>query len=697
MMNNISTDCKAVLIGNPNCGKTTFFNRVTGSAERVGNWPGVTVEGVHGAVKTSCGEMVLYDLPGIYSLTPYSADEISAIRCISPPDTPDVIINIVDGMNLTRSLYLTTELLETGIPIVVAVNLMDELQKKDISVDLDSLSEKFGCPFIGISAKNGDNLELVSETACRLASVSKTSSLNAALKFDEPIERALEKISCTCRVGRREAVSIFTADMEIPAEEYRQIDQYIKAACRELGDDPPDLIAAGRYDNIEKIAASCVSGGGKIDRAHRTPTCYADRILTGRFTAIPCFFLIMSAVFFISVTVCDVSVRFAAKLYERLPVGISELLYKSGMHTRVAGLITDGIFPGLLAVLRFLPGLFAMFVCLAFLEDSGYMARMSFIMDRLFVRFGFSGLSVIPFVVSAGCSVSGIMSTRTIRGERDRRMTVICASFIPCAAKMPILALIGAEFFDGSGSLVPFSYFVGIAAIILSGMLLSGNALISSEPSSYLMELPEYRLPALSSVFKSAALRASTFIKRAGSVVLLSSVVLWFMSHIGFPCGSEGIVFSDTMQLNDSVLGIIGEKAALIFRPLGFGNAGCATAAIMGIFAKEEIAAVLGVVGTGNMNKLSALSFTVFNLLCAPCIASIAAIRREMGSARLALFAVLYQTVFAYAVSLVIYQIGSLLSGGGSIIGAASAFAAIDVFAYFLLKKKKYRYFSYCM
>lgn len=681
--------CRAALIGNPNCGKTTFFNRVTGATERVGNWPGVTVEGVHGTVGTNAWEMLLYDLPGIYSLTPYSADERAALQCISPPDTPDVIINVVDGTNLTRSLYLTTQLLETDIPVVVAVNLMDELYREGISVDLDYLSGKLGCPFIGISAKNNDNLELVIETAYRMAADGQAVRHNGWLRFSIPIERALSAIAEICKANRRDAISVFVGVSDIASDKRSLIEPYISAAARALDDEPDALIAAERYDSIESIIAEAVSretgySGGRIAVIGG-----ADRILTGRYTAIPVFLLIMSAVFLLSTTACDAVIGLIAGLSDKLQPDLPELFETAGVHPRLAGLITDGILPGLFAVLHFLPGLFVMFICLAFLEDTGYMARISFILDRLFMRFGFSGASVIPFVIASGCGVPGIMSTRTIRSERDRQMTVICATFIPCAAKIPVAALIGADYFSGSGSIVCLSYIIGIAAIALSGMILSGFALFSGEPASYLMELPDYRLPTAASLIRSAASRAASFVRRAGAAVLLSSVLLWLMTHIGFPDGRGSPVFSDSMRLSDSVFGILGGVVSIIFRPLGFGNAGCTAAAIMGLFAKEEIAAVLGVVGGGAMDELSALSFVIFNLLCAPCIASIAAIRREMGSARLALFAVGYQSAFAYAVSLVIYQLGRAFSGEGSIAGAAAAVAVIDIFAYLLLRRRK--------
>ncbi len=790
------------LAGNPNSGKTTLFNALTGSNQFVGNWPGVTVEKKEGKLRR-CENITVTDLPGIYSLSPYTPEEVVA-RNYLVGERPDAILNLVDGTNLERNLYLTTQLTELGIPVVVAVNMMDVVQKNGDEIDLDGLSRAFGCRFVQISALKGEGVDEAVELAIEAA---KTGKMIPKHSFSGPVEHVIAHIEEAAVHGlpaeqqRWYAIKLFERDevvqrlFELPEETMRHIEEDIRAAERELDDDAEGIIANARYDYITYSIRKCYR---KKNRGRLSTSDRIDRVVTNRILALPIFAAIMFVVYFISVTtvgtwvtdwtndglfgegfylfgkgrggyteaaeefanansVIDAFVLHAEdtgvglsdyrnavsngepdavkkalddldaqlsddtvlswtvqneETFEEITVsasgrdftdaiavtydyGFSEPKPADGFGWWVPGipvlvenglvaincapwlqsLILDGIIGGVGSVLGFVPQILVLFIFLAFLEACGYMSRIAFIFDRLFRRFGLSGKSFIPLLVGVGCGVPGIMASRTIESARDRRMTIITTTFIPCGAKLPVIAMIAAALFGGPGKawwLAPVCYFIGIAAVILSGLMLKKLKLFSGDPAPFVMELPAYHMPTLPNLMRSMWERGWSFIKKAGTVILLSTVIIWLGTVFGTADGHFGF-YLEMPETGKSVLQLIGGAIAWIFAPLGFAEPTVAVASVMGLLAKEEIVAVFGVTDFAGLGRLAGLCFLVFNLLCAPCVAAMGAIRREMNSAKWTGFAIAYQCVFAYAVSLMIYQFGMLFSGAGNVLGVTAA------------------------
>ena len=695
---------KIALAGNPNSGKTTLFNLLTGSNQYVGNWPGVTVEKKEGKLKKH-SNVTVTDLPGIYSLSPYTLEEVVA-RNYLIEENPDVILNIVDGTNLERNLYLTTQLVELGIPVVIAINMTDILRKKGEKIDINALSKKLGCSVVEISALKGTGISKVTDAA--LAVAENKGSL-PVYKFSSSIEEALKKIEIPATQANKipaerlrwYCVKVFERDSRVKEKlnfsdsAALNIEKEIKTVETILDDDSESIIINERYLFIEKILKDCYI---KSNKGSMTTSDKIDRIVTNRIAALPLFALVMFLVYYISVTtvgswttdwVNDNLFGEGFSLFGQEIAGIPTLV-EGGLNTIgcadwLVGLIVDGIVGGVGAVLGFLPQLFVLFMFLAILEGCGYMARIAFVMDKIFCKFGLSGKSFIPILIGTGCGVPGIMASRTIENQRDRRMTIITTTFIPCSAKLPIIALIASSMFGGAWWVAPSAYFAGIAAIITSGIMLKKTKLFSGEVAPFVMELPAYHLPAVSNVLRSMWERGWSFIKKAGTIILVSSILIWAGSAFGFQEGH--FIFNPEMELENSIIGIIGSGICHIFAPLGFGNIKATIATIMGLVAKEEIVGVFGVLDFVGMTKLSAYSFLLFNLLCAPCFAAMGAIRREMNSGKWTMFAIGYQCAFAYAVSLVVYQFGMMFTGQGNILGTAVAVIITGIFVYMLLRQ----------
>ncbi len=669
---------KIALAGNPNCGKTTLFNHLTGSNQFVGNWPGVTVEKKEGALKHR-SDAVVVDLPGIYSLSPYTLEEVVA-RNYLVNDRPDVILNIVDGTNLERNLYLTTQLSELGIPVVVAINMMDVVKKSGDKIDAEGLSRAIECPVIEVSALKGEGVVEAADCAVETAKTGKKLPRHV---FSGIVEHALAHIEEAAvhdlpkERQRWYSIKIFERDsevlkqLELPSSIIEHIEEDITAVEKELDDDAESIITNERYVYVTNFLK------GVLKRKKRSKRSVSDRIdslVTNKWAALPIFALIMFLVYFISVTTVGTWVTdfmndglFGEGFYffgiksmfvPGVPVLIAAALQSIGCAEWLESLIVDGIVGGVGAVLGFVPQMLVLFTFLSILEACGYMARVAFVMDKIFRKIGLSGKSFIPMLIGTGCSVPGIMASRTIENERDRRMTVITTSFIPCGAKLPVIALIAGAVFNDAWWVAPSAYFVGIAAVVISGLLLKKTKMFSGEVAPFVMELPPYHMPTASNVLRSTWERGWSFIKKAGTIILLSSVVIWLGSSVGFVGGK--FAYSSEMAIENSLLGYIGIAFSWIFRPLGFGNIKATVATFMGLLAKEEIVAVFGVLDFGGLGKLASYSFLTFNLLCAPCFAAVGAIKQEMGSAKWTWFAVGYQTVFAYIVSFVMYQIGSL-------------------------------------
>ncbi len=788
-------EIRIALAGNPNSGKTTLFNALTGSNQFVGNWPGVTVEKKEGKLKKH-DDVVIMDLPGIYSLSPYTLEEVVA-RNYLINNRPDAILNIIDGTNLERNLYLTTQLTELGIPVVVAVNMMDVVKKNGDVIRIDELSRELGCRVVEISALKGTGVMEAAEEAVKAASGTKTVPQHS---FSGVVEHALAHIEEAAVHGlpaeqqRWYAIKIFERDekvleqLKLDKAVLEHIEEDIKAAEEEMDDDAESIITNERYLYIASIIKGCYKkkGQGKLTVSDKI-----DRVVTNRWLALPIFAVVMFIVYFVSVTTVGTwatdwandgvfgdgwhlfgigssayeeaaeeyavpgamveafetaaeeagldpaaaeSLTTTAYLYdddgnveEELPVDFAAytkaaaleepdpteygvwvpglpVLIGAGLDAVncadwLRGLILDGIVGGVGAVLGFVPQMLVLFIFLAFLESCGYMARIAFVMDRIFRKFGLSGKSFIPMLIGTGCGIPGIMASRTIENERDRRMTVMTTTFIPCGAKLPIIALIAGALFGGAWWVAPSAYFVGIAAIIVSGIMLKKTRMFAGDPAPFVMELPAYHLPTVGNVLRSMWERAWSFIKKAGTVILLSAIVLWFLQGFGVENGRFGMV----EDLNNSILAVIGNAIAWLFIPLGWGNWQSAVAAITGLIAKENVVGTFGVLFGGfdevaengwqiwaNMREvftgLSAYSFLVFNLLCAPCFAAMGAIKREMNSAKWTFFAIGYQCVFAYAVSLVIYQLGMLFTGQGNVIGSLAAFAIVALILFLLFR-----------
>ena len=766
-------ELKIALAGNPNCGKTTLFNALTGSNQFVGNWPGVTVEKKEGKLKGHKNVIVM-DLPGIYSLSPYTLEEVVA-RNYLIGERPDAILNIIDGTNLERNLYLTTQLVELGIPVVIAVNMMDVVKKNGDKIDIKELSRELGCEVYEISALKGTGIMDAANAAVAACTSTKTVPQHT---FAGPVEHALAHIEEAVVHNMPEeqqrwyAIKVFERDdkvlaqLNIPKAVLDHVENDIQAAETELDDDAESIITNERYVYIASILKGCYK---KKQTSGMTVSDKIDRVVTNRFAALPIFAAVMVLVYFISVTTVggwvtdwtndglfgdgfhlfgmgtseyedaineyaeenvwtdemistvqdavdagvigadalladiedgdfatfdedygsyadslaeagyDISAIYDAGMEDApdtsefgtwvpgIPVLAENALNAVGCADWLQGLILDGIIGGVGAVLGFVPQMLVLFIFLGFLEACGYMARVAFVMDRIFRRFGLSGKSFIPMLIGSGCGVPGIMASRTIENERDRRMTVMVTTFIPCGAKMPIIALIAAALFGGAWWVAPSAYFLGIAAIIISGIMLKKTKMFSGDPAPFVMELPAYHWPTVSNVLRSMWERGWSFIKRAGTIILLSSIIIWAGSSFGVVDGA--FLFDPEMDLGDSILGIIGGAICWIFSPLGFGNIKATVATIMGLVAKEEVVGVFGVLDFEGLTPLAGYAFLAFNLLCAPCFAAIGAIRREMNSAKWFWFAVGYQCGFAYIVSLIIYQLGLLFSGSVNVIG----------------------------
>ncbi len=703
-------EIKIALAGNPNCGKTTLFNALTGSNQFVGNWPGVTVEKKEGHLKGH-KDVIITDLPGIYSLSPYTLEEVVA-RNYLIDEQPDAILNIIDGTNLERNLYLTTQLVEIGIPVVVAINMMDVVRKNGDVIKTDVLAKELGCPVVEISALKNKGIDEVSKKAIEVARAKK--QMIPQHKFCGCVEHAIAHIeeavlhSYPEEKQRWYAIKIFERDekilnkLQISDSVKNHIENDIKSAEDEMDDDSESIITNERYVYIASVIKNCYK---KKNKNGLTVSDKIDKVVTNRFLALPIFALVMFIVYYVSITTVGSwctdwtnDVLFG----EWIPDAVNGFLEKINCAGWLQSLIVDGIIGGVGAVLGFVPQMLVLFIFLAFLEACGYMARIAFVMDRIFRKFGLSGKSFIPMLIGTGCGVPGIMASRTIENERDRRMTIMTTTFIPCGAKLPIIGLIAGAFFDNSGLVAVSAYFIGVAAIIISGIMLKKTKMFSGDPAPFVMELPAYHLPTVGNVLRSMWERGWSFIKKAGTIILLSTVLLWFLQGFGVENGSFGMV----EDLENSVLAKIGNLFAWIFAPLGWGDWKAAVAAVTGLIAKENVVATYGTLFNfaGELSEngdeiwgqfktcftaLSAYSFLVFNLLCAPCFAAIGAIKREMNSAKWTWFAVGYQCVFAYAISLIIYQIGSLFSGNVHPLGLIVAIALVAFMIFMLVKPYK--------
>ena len=680
---------KIALAGNPNCGKTTLFNDLTGSNQYVGNWPGVTVEKKEGRLKGH-NDVVIQDLPGIYSLSPYTLEEVVA-RGYLVGEKPDAILNIIDGTNIERNLYLTTQLIELGIPVVMAVNMIDLVRKNGDKIDLKRLSKELGCEAIEISALKGEGSRQAAELAVQAAKEGKVGELphvftgsveHAIAHIEESIQGKVEP-----RFLRWYAVKLFERDDKVQAELgldpelLRHIDEHVADCEKELDDDAESIITNQRYAYINTVVSRSVKKKARTE--HLTLSDKIDRIVTNRILALPIFAVIMAAIYTIAMGSTDFSFGTMATDWtndvlfgEIVPPAVEGFLVSIGCADWLVGLINDGIVAGVGAVLGFVPQMLVLFLMLSILEDIGYMARIAFIMDRIFRKFGLSGKSFIPMLVGTGCGVPGVMASRTIENERDRRMTIMTTCFIPCGAKMPIIGLFAGALFGGSGLVATSAYFIGMAAIIVSGIILKKTKLFAGDPAPFVMELPAYHIPAWGNVLRATWERGWSFIKRAGTVILASTIVLWFLQGFGFTDGQFGMVEDN----NTSLLASIGGAVSFIFAPLGFGFWQATVGTVTGLIAKENVVSTLAVLFgfAGEVSEngdeiwaqipayftpLAAYSFMIFNLLCAPCFAAMGAIKREMNNGKWTAAAIGYMCLLAYCTSLVVYQIGGLITG----------------------------------
>ena len=696
------------LAGNPNSGKTTLFNALTGANQFVGNWPGVTVEKKEGKLKGN-KDVVITDLPGIYSLSPYTLEEVVA-RNYLINEKPDAILNIIDGTNLERNLYLSTQLMELGIPVVMAVNMMDLVRKNGDQIMTDKLAKKLGCAVVEISALKGEGVKRAADMAVQLAHARKVNP--PVHNFDEKVEEVLDSIedklgnSVPQEQRRFFAVKLLEKDDKIAAQlsTVPDVSAEISRIEREMDDDTESIITNERYNYISSIIGQCCKK--KHTGEKMTVSDKIDRIVTNRILALPIFAAVMWLVYYVSVTTVGTFVTDWTNdvlFGEIIPPAIESFLVSIHCAGWLQGLILDGIVAGVGAVLGFVPQMLVLFIFLAFLEGCGYMARVAFIMDRIFRKFGLSGKSFIPMLIGTGCGVPGVMASRTIENDRDRKMTIMTTTFIPCGAKLPIIALIAGALFGGASWVAPSAYFVGIAAIVCSGIILKKTKMFAGDPAPFVMELPAYHLPTVGSILRSMWERGWSFIKKAGTIILLSTILLWFLMSFGWVDGSFGML--DAEQLNDSILAKIGGVIAPIFAPLGWGDWKMAVAAVTGLIAKENVVGTFGILFgfaevaedgveiwgqlAGSMTAVAAYSFLVFNLLCAPCFAAMGAIKREMNNTKWFLFAIGYQCLLAYVVSLCIYQIGTLATGGGFGLFTVIAFILIIGFIYFLFRPYK--------
>lgn len=707
---------RIALAGNPNCGKTTLFNALTGSNQYVGNWPGVTVEKKEGKLKKD-DEVIVTDLPGIYSLSPYTPEEVVA-RDYLIGERPDAILNVVDGTNLERNLYLTTQLTEIGIPVVIAINMMDVVRRNGDKIEFDVLAKKMGCRVIEVSALKNEGIEEAIDVAIEAA---KEGTQVPHHVFSGAVEHALAHIeeaavhSMSEEQQRWYAIKIFERDervlkqLNIPKDTMEHIESDIKAAEKELDDDAESIIANERYVYIESVTNVCFK---KKSKGNLSPSDKIDRIVTSRWLGLPVFAIIMFLVYFLSMAPKAPGTLLTNWANDGLfgegwslfglwvpsiPALVEALLVKLNCAEWLQSLILDGIIAGVGSVLGFVPQLLVLFFLLSFLEACGYMSRIAFVLDRLFRKFGLSGKSFIPILVGTGCGVPGIMASRTIENEKDRRMTVMTTTFIPCGAKVPFISMMSGALFGGSPLVSVGAYLIGVFAIITSGIMLKKTRPFIAKPSPFVMELPPYHMPTFSNLMKATWDRGWSFIKKAGTVILLFTVVIWFLSNFGVVNGTFKMISES--EMNFSILAMIGNLFAWVFRPLGWGNWQATVASFTGIAAKENIVGTMGVFygnkGVSLYEALaeeftyaSGLSFLIFNLLCAPCVAAISAIRREMNSAKWTFFAIAWQCTFAYAIALIVNQFGNLFAGNVNIIGIIVSTLIILAMLYMIFIKK---------
>ncbi len=697
---------RIALAGNPNSGKTTLFNALTGSNQFVGNWPGVTVEKKEGKLKGH-QDVVIMDLPGIYSLSPYTLEEVVA-RNYLIGERPDAILNIVDGTNLERNLYLSTQLMELGIPVVMAVNMMDLVQKNGDQIDIDRLSRELGCKVMEISALKGTGIKEAAELAVQAASAGQAQQV--VHTFDKKVEEALSAIENQLTGVPKEqqrffAIKLFERDDKIGAQMtgVPNVESIIGDLESEMDDDSESIITNERYSFLASMIGKCCK---KANRGGLTTSDKIDQIVTNRFLALPIFAVIMWIVYYVSVTTVGTFVTDWTNdvlFGDIIPPAVEGVLVSMNCADWLQGLILDGIVGGVGAVLGFVPQMLVLFIFLAFLEACGYMARVAFIMDRIFRKFGLSGKSFIPMLIGTGCGVPGVMASRTIENDRDRKMTIMTTTFIPCGAKLPIIALIAGALFDGASWVAPSAYFVGIAAIVCSGIILKKTKMFAGDPAPFVMELPAYHMPTVINVLRSMWERGWSFMKKAGTIILLSTILVWFATYFGWVDGQFRML--GDLEMDHSILAGIGNLFAWIFLPLGWGDWRAAVAAITGLVAKENVVGTFGILygfaevseegeeiwGTlaGTYTTAAAYSFLVFNLLCAPCFAAIGAIKREMNNAKWTWFAIGYQCLLAYCVSLCVYQIGTFLTTGAFGIGLIAALLIVAGFVWLLVRPCK--------
>ena len=713
---------KIALAGNPNCGKTTLFNALTGSNQFVGNWPGVTVEKKEGKLKGH-KDVILMDLPGIYSLSPYTLEEVVA-RNYLITDKPDAILNIIDGTNLERNLYLSTQLMELGIPVVMAVNMMDIVKKNGDQIDVKSLGKKLGCEVVEISALKGTGIK---DAAAKVVEVAKSNKETQAVhEFHDDLENAITEVedmlsgNITEGAKRFFAVKLLEKDDKIheQLENVPDVSAQIKRLEDKFDDDTESIITNERYQYISEVIKGCYK---KKNKEKLTLSDKIDRVVTNRFLALPIFAAVMWLVYYISVTtVGGMATDWANEgvfgdgwsLFGLVDVPGIPVLVENGLKAIhcadwLSSLVLDGVVAGVGAVLGFVPQILILFIFLAFLEGCGYMSRVAFIIDRIFRKFGLSGKSFIPMLIGSGCGVPGVMASRTIENDRDRKMTIMTTTFVPCSAKLPIIALIAGALFDGASWVAPSAYFVGVAAIICSGIILKKTKMFAGDPAPFVMELPAYHLPTIGTILRSMWERGWSFIKKAGTIILMSTIVLWFLMSYGWVKGKFGAL--DAEQLNSSILASIGKVIAPIFAPLGWNQNGngweMAVAAVTGLIAKENVVGTFGMLFgfaevaedgkeiwgqlADSLPQVAAYGFLVFNLLCAPCFAAMGAIKREMNNAKWFWFAIGYQCILAYVVALCIYQIGMLITAGAFGVGTVAAFILVVGFLYLLFRPAK--------
>ena len=700
---------RVALAGNPNCGKTTMFNSLTGSSQYVGNWPGVTVEKKEGKLKGN-KEVIITDLPGVYSLSPYTLEEV-VTRNYLIHEKPDVVLNLVDGTNLERNLYLTTQILELGIPVVIALNMMDIVRKSGDKIDIAKLKKELGCEIVETSALKGEGSLEAAEKAVAIA---RSKAKHGPMSYSADIEAVIHNISemlrgkVSAESERWHAIKVFERDekvleaLKLTASEKEKAESYIAAAEDKMDDDSESIITNERYEWIGNVVRKCAVK----KKVAMTTSDKIDRIVTNRLFALPIFVAVMFVVYYVSVTsIGTIVTDFTNETLfaEWIQPAVGTALENMGVADWLVGLVVDGIIGGVGAVLGFVPQMMVLFLFLSFLEDCGYMARVAFIMDRIFRRFGLSGKSFIPMLITSGCGVPGIMAVKTIENEKDRRMTAMTTTFIPCGAKMPIIALfIGAMFGTEMGAWVaPMFYFLGVAAVIVSGIMLKKTKMFAGDPAPFVMELPQYHLPTVRGVLMHVWERSRAFIIKAGTIIFIACAIIWFLSNFGFVDGS--FTFLDPELMGQSILANIGKTFAWIFAPLGFAYWEAAVATVVGLVAKEAVVSTFGVLfGLGEVDEADPglwnsfaimlpavyqqISFIAFNLLCAPCFAAIGALKREMNSAKWTTFAIAYQCVFAYVVALTINQFGALFMDNSFSAGTVFAIVAFGALLYMLFR-----------